>query len=110
MANERIYTINLRKDYIKVARWRRANRAMRFIKEYIKRHMKVEEVKIGKELNEYIWYRSREKPPGRVRVIVTKEDKVAKVDLFRPKEEKVEEIVEEKVKEEKDEGKAHTSD
>ena len=86
MVEERIYTINLRKDFIKVARWRRANRAIRFIKNFIKRHLKVEEVRIGKDLNEYVWYRSRENPPARVRVIVTKEDKKAIVNLFKPEE------------------------
>ena len=65
---ERIYVINLRKDFIKKPRWKRANRAIRFIREFVKKHMKAERVKISKSINEKIWERSRQKPPGKIRI------------------------------------------
>jgi large subunit ribosomal protein L31e len=71
---ERIYVINLRKDFIKKPRWKRANRAIRFIREFIKKHMKAEKVKISKSINEKIWERSRQKPPGKIRVKARKLD------------------------------------
>jgi len=91
---EKIYTINLRKELIKTPRWKRANKAISLIREFIKRHMKTDKVKINASLNERIWSRSREKPPMRVRVKATKEaDGTVRVELF--------EMIEEEVKEEK---------
>jgi len=72
---ERVYTIPLR-DAKKVPRWRRANRAMKEVREYLSRHMKApeEQVKIDQSLNEVIWARGNEKPPSKVRVRAVKFD------------------------------------
>ncbi|RLE99003.1 MAG: 50S ribosomal protein L31e [Thermoprotei archaeon] len=64
---ERVYTIPLRDAYT-APRKKRAKVAVRIVREFIKRHMKVEVVKISPELNEIIWSRSAEKPPRRVKV------------------------------------------
>ncbi len=87
---ERIYTIPLRKAYY-VPRKKRANKAIRIIREFIKRHLHVDTVKISQDLNEYVWARNCEKPPRKVKVIVRKikrdAEEIAIVDLY--KEEKV---------------------
>ena len=44
---ERTYTIPLRKAILKVPRYKRAKRAMSEIRIFLKRHLKVETVKIG---------------------------------------------------------------
>ncbi|MEM1532907.1 MAG: 50S ribosomal protein L31e [Desulfurococcaceae archaeon] len=64
----------------------RAARAVRLLREYVKRHFKkAKRVVIDSEVNEYIWQRSIEKPPRRVKVIVSfdQEEGVAKVFLAR---------------------------
>lgn len=78
---EREYVIPLRRVYFRQRRGRAA-RAIRLIREFVMRHLKVERVAISEKLNEYIWSRGVEKPPRRVKVKVvkTEEDK-AKVDL-----------------------------
>lgn len=78
---EREYTIPLRKVYF-LQRTKRAPRAIRLIRKFIQRHLKVKEVKIDEKLNNYIWSRGIEKPPRRVRVRVVKtEDNIARVTL-----------------------------
>lgn len=80
MAEEKILTINLRKELAKKPRWKKQKEAVAALKEIIRRRTRNEEVKIGKKLNEKIW--SRERPPTRLRVKLTKEEKVIKVDLM----------------------------
>lgn len=88
---QRTITINLRKDFIKVPKHRRAKRAITNIKNHIMKHMKVEEVKLGKMLNEKIWGHGIQNPPGKITVKAIKEDKTARVELegFEYKIEKV---------------------
>lgn len=65
---ERVYTIPL--GIVKcVPVYRRSNRAMTEIRNYLARHMKVpaEDVKIDPGLNQVIWRRGAGKPPRRVR-------------------------------------------
>ena len=73
---ERIYTIPLRDVINKSVRNKRAPRAIKKIKQFLKRHMKAEIVKIDNELNGKIWERGIEKPPARVRVKAVKEGNV----------------------------------
>lgn len=65
-----VYVINLRRVYWG-RRTRRAIRAVRIIREFVKRHTKAELVVIDNEVNNYIWSRSREKPPARVKILVS---------------------------------------
>jgi len=72
---EHVYTIPLR--IVKsVPRWRRTNRAMTEVRDYLSKHMKTpaENVKIDKSLNEALWARGDEKPPQRIRVRAVKFD------------------------------------
>lgn len=80
--NERIYTIPLRKQFMKAPRTKRAKRAVKAIKDYVKKHMKVETVLIGKSLNEKIWERGIQKPPPRVSVMCIKDGDKCRVDLL----------------------------
>jgi len=83
---ERIFTIPLRKAYRK-PRTRRTPTAMRLIKLYLQRHMKLKnsdiEIKIGKHLNETLWNRGIRYPPRRVRVkaVLDEEKKQLKCEL-----------------------------
>jgi len=74
-AGERIYTIPLRREWLKQTRVQRANRAVRAVQAFLIRHMKASEVKISPKLNELIWKSGAKKPPARVRVKARKDSK-----------------------------------
>ena len=82
---ERVYTIPLRKAF-KKPRTRRADAAIAIVRSFILKHMKSDDVKIGKELNEYIWHRGRKKIPRRVKIKAVIEEvekkKVANVEII----------------------------
>ena len=77
----RTYTIPLRKEFLKTARWRRAEKAVNTVRSFVVQHAKAEDVKVGRWLNEAIWKRGAKNPPSRVRVDVKKEDDYVLVEL-----------------------------
>lgn len=83
-ALERIYIIPLRDAY-EASRRRRAKRAINIIREFARRHMKAEEVKISEGVNQMIWDRGAEKPPRRIKVVMRK-DKDGVVNVMLPEE------------------------
>ncbi len=77
---EREYIINLRDKWKNVPRYKRANKAIKAIKQFIARHMKIydrdlKKVKVDKYLNEIIWLRGIKKPPTKIKVKAIKNDK-----------------------------------
>ena len=96
---ERIYNIPLRKEFQKAPRYKKSSKAMRAVKEFILKHMKTKEVKVGKYLNELIWKNGPKNPPHKISVKVTKEDDIAKVELV---DAPVEEVKEEKTTKKKE--------
>ena len=64
---EHIYIIPLR-DVKRSPRWKRANTAIKDIRTYLIKHMKSEDVKLDKTINEHVWSRGSEKPPAKIRV------------------------------------------
>jgi large subunit ribosomal protein L31e len=73
MTTERVYTIPLR-DAKNVPRSIRAPRAIRFVKEFLQKHMKSEEIKIDASINEKIWERGIQKIPSKIKVKAIKDD------------------------------------
>jgi large subunit ribosomal protein L31e len=79
---ERFYTIPLRKAWIST-RKKRAPKAVRIVKSFVLKHMKVrteaegeeeaEKLVIDNEVNEKLWNRGIEKPPRKIRVRVVKD-------------------------------------
>ncbi|WP_309492871.1 50S ribosomal protein L31e [Candidatus Hecatella orcuttiae] len=53
----------------------RTPKAVKALKDFIKKHMKVDRVRVDGKLNQFIWGRSIEKPPRKIRVRVTKDRK-----------------------------------
>jgi len=82
IVEERFYTIPLRKAWIST-RKKRAPRAIRIVKSFVLKHMKVrteaegeeepEKLVIDNEVNEKLWSRGIEKPPRKIRVRVVKD-------------------------------------
>src|SRR3989338_4319361 len=81
MAEEKIFTIPLRDAY-EVERVNRAKNASKIVREFLIRHMKADDVKIGKSINEKIWERGAKKPPRRLRIHAIKEGEMVYAELI----------------------------
>jgi len=81
MAEERIHVIPLRRAFQKAPIYRRAKRAVNEIRNFISRHMKVDDVRIGSKLNELLWSRGNQNPPAKVKVKTRKIENYAQVEL-----------------------------
>ncbi len=64
---EHIYIIPLR-DARRAPRWKRSNAAIKDIRKYLAKHMKSQDVKLDKGINEKVWERGSTKPPTKIRV------------------------------------------
>jgi len=91
IVEERIYTIPLGKAWIMPPK-KRAPRAMRILKSFLIKHMKLEKrgeeeeeepkkLIISNEVNDRVWRRSIEKPPRKIRVRAAK-DKEGNVTVY----------------------------
>ena len=78
---EHIYTIPLR-DVKKAPRWKRSTRAMTEIRDFLMRHTKSDYVLLDTAINEKVWERGSQKPPSRIRVMVTREEDRVKAELM----------------------------
>ncbi|MBU2634383.1 MAG: 60S ribosomal protein L31 [Nanoarchaeota archaeon] len=77
---ERLYTIPLRKAFLKSPRYKRTAKSIRTVKIFIQKHMKNEDVRIGKYLNLEMWKHGRKNPPSKIQVKATTE-KTKKKDI-----------------------------
>jgi large subunit ribosomal protein L31e len=72
VVEERFFTVPFRKVWI-APRGKRTPRAVRILKEFVRRNMKVENVRLSNEVNEVIWSRGIKKPPRRLRIRAVKD-------------------------------------
>ncbi|MBI3033522.1 60S ribosomal protein L31 [Candidatus Woesearchaeota archaeon] len=79
---ERTYTIPLRREFLKVPKYKRAEKASRAVREFLVKHMKCPTVSIGKYLNQALWVHGMRNPPSRVKVTVVKQDQKVLAELF----------------------------
>lgn len=85
---ERTYTVPLRKEFMKSPRWKRTKKAVIALRQFLVKHMKSENIKIGKELNEALWERGIRHPPHKVKLVAKKDaEGVVTADLFGVKKE-----------------------
>ena len=77
----RVYTIRLGKAW-GTPRYKRTDRVLNMIREFAKKHMKAEKVKIEQDLNRLLWNRGKTNPPRSVRVRMIREDEVVTVSSF----------------------------
>jgi large subunit ribosomal protein L31e len=83
---EREYIIPLRKKSLNVPRYRRAKKAVKAVKEFLAKHMKVEgrdlnKVKVDIHLNNEIWFRGIKKPLHKVKVKAVKKEGIVYAEL-----------------------------
>jgi len=81
MVEEKIVTINLRKEIKKARRVKKAKAAISALRRKIEKMFKGFEVKIDKSVNEEIWKRGAKKPVSKIRVKLIKDEKSVKVEL-----------------------------
>lgn len=84
---EREYIIPLRKKWLNSPEYKRVPKAMKALKEFLARHMKIydrdlKKIKIDKYLNNEMWMRSIRKPLAKIKVKAKKfESGIVKVEL-----------------------------
>lgn len=83
---EREYIIPLRKKTQIVPRYKKTNKAVKTVKEFLARHMKIRDrdlnkIKINRYLNEALWARGIKNPPLRIKVKAIKEGEIVRVEL-----------------------------
>ena len=85
---EREYTVPLRKGFLKVPEYKKANKAVKTLKEFLARHMKVydrdlRKIKLDIELNNEIRFRGMKKPLSKVKIRAVKfDDGIVRVSLI----------------------------
>ena len=99
---EREYVIPLREKVRAVPRYKRTPKAVKTIKEFLVRHMRVRDrdlkkVKIDKHLNELLWFRGIKRPPHKIKVKAIKEGEIVRVEAV----ELIDRIKFKKIREEK---------
>ena len=100
---EREYVIPLRNKWKKVPRYKRVNKAIKAIKEFLVRHMGISDrdlnkVRLDKYLNEFVWARGIRKPPIKIKVRAIKEGDIVRAELFEmPEKMKFKKLRKEKI-------------
>jgi len=115
MVEEKIFTINLRKLTLKAPKWEKSKKSIAIVKDFLKRHMKTEDIKMDKSITEEIWKSGSQRPPAKIRIKAyeteegEKEEKrkIVKAELLgviheevKEKKVEIEKKVEEKVEKE----------
>lgn len=81
---EREYVIPLREKCRPVPRYKKTPKAVKTVKQFLVRHMKIRDrdlkkIKIDPFLNEMLWFRGIKNPPHKIKVLAIKEGDVVKV-------------------------------
>ena len=100
---EREYIIPLRHRWKIVPRYQRTNKAVKTVKEFVARHMKIRDrdlskIRIDRYLNETLWHRGIKNPPAKIKVLAIKEGDIVRVKAVNlPNNIKFKKLREEKV-------------
>lgn len=84
---EREYIVPLRRHWLNVPKYERTGKAVKALKQFIAKHMKVPErdvkkVKLDVYFNNELWFRGRAHPPARVKVKARKEGDIVHVSFI----------------------------
>jgi large subunit ribosomal protein L31e len=84
---EREYTIPLRSKCRHVPRYKKTNKAVRTVKEFLVRHMKIRDrdlnkIKLDIRVNDYLWENGIKNPPCRIKVKAVKKEDFVYVSLL----------------------------
>jgi len=83
---EREYVIPLRRFWQNVPDYERSGKAIKTIKKFIAKHMKIydrdlDKIKLDVHMNNEVWFRGRASPPSKIKVKAIKENGIVKVEL-----------------------------
>ncbi|MBT3397709.1 50S ribosomal protein L31e [archaeon] len=83
---EREYVIPIKKYILTVPRYKRAKKAVKVVKQFLAKHMRVEDrdlnlVKIDINLNNELWFRGIKKPANKIKVKAVKRDGIVYAEL-----------------------------
>ena len=85
---ERTYNVPLRKEFQKVPRHKKTNKAVKAMKQFLSKHMKSDNVRLGASVNQELWKHGIKNPPHHVKVSVKKDaEGVVTAELFGAKKE-----------------------
>ena len=121
---EREYVVPLRHKFQLVPRYKKTTKAVKTLKEFLVKHMKIRDkdlnkIKLDKSVNEYLWARGIRNPPSKVKVRAIKDGEFVKVELVelptkikfkKLREEKLENSAKEIAKKKKSEKPAEETD
>lgn len=82
-SEEKIITINLRKESVRKPYWKRAGISAHILREILKKKTRAANVVIGKDLNERLWIRGIENPEMKLRVKIIIEGDTARAELMK---------------------------
>jgi len=102
---EKVYVIPLRKAF-RSSRTKRASKAIKVVRDFLHQHMKSDNIKLGRSVNESVWARGIQKIPRKIRVHADKDENgVVYVEMLGVEIKFRKEEVKEEKKEAKPEGK-----
>ncbi len=116
MAEEKIFTIPLRRKFIIHPKYRRLKAAVRATRDFLVKNLKTDKIKLGKYLNLKLHEHGRKNPPHEIKVKVWKDADFYKAELIdapievTKEEKKLEEKIKEPVKEVKPEVKPEVTE
>ena len=85
---ERTYNVPLRREYQKAPRWKRTEKAVVGLRQFLSKHMKSENILLSTPLNNFLWKHGIKNPPHHVKVTAIKDKEgVVHAELFGVKEE-----------------------
>ncbi|MBU5688925.1 MAG: 60S ribosomal protein L31 [Candidatus Aenigmarchaeota archaeon] len=80
---EMIFTINIRKSILEKPRWERSKYAVRAVRNFLKKKMKTDKIKLDNSISQAIWTRGATKPLNKIRVKVEKDEEgIVKASLI----------------------------
>ena len=83
---ERTYNVPLRREYQKAPRWKRTEKAVVGLRQFLGKHMKSENVLLSTPLNNHLWKHGIKNPPHHVKVTAIKDKEgVVHAELFGEK-------------------------
>jgi large subunit ribosomal protein L31e len=81
-SESQVFTINLGRAWL-TPQYKRTDRVMNIIREFAKKHIKTDDVRIDQDLNRQVWKTGRSNPPRKIRVkIIKDEDGTAVISLY----------------------------
>ena len=72
---ERVYNVPLRREFNKVQNWRRTEKAVKALKQFVAKHMKSDNVVLTKYANKELWKHGIKNPPHHIKISAKKDDK-----------------------------------